>query len=154
MQAPPHALTTNGRISDELKGRGDPEEELRRRLKLLDGDERFSLSLWRLPDSIPFDKVDLEAWPQYYIQAAGSADRMIVEVRSEADGVARQFAVGRKSSDVNHGSAAKEKIVWNGQDHAAVLNEIFSAAEAADLFVNYYKNGQVPESYSLRLLLI
>jgi hypothetical protein len=147
-----HALTTNGRISDELKRNGLPEEEIRRRVRLLDGTERYSLSLWTFPSEIPFDKVDLNNWPQKYIQAAGSADRMIVEVRKVADGLPQQFVVGRQASEIDQGIAAHEIVVWNDNHSAVMSSEVFSAGEAVELFLAYYKTGEVPPSYSLRFL--
>ena len=154
-RAPSHALTTNGRISDELKSRGGPEEEIHRRVRLLDGSERYSLSLWALPAATPFDKVDLSAWPQNYIQAAGSADRMVIEVRIAKDGIARQYAIGHKTaSDVNQSNVVREVVVWNDHNSAVSSNEVFAASEAADIFVLYYKDGDVSTSYSLRLLSI
>lgn len=37
---------------------------------LLDANDRFSLSLWKLPEGVPFHAVDVDA-PKGYIQCGG-----------------------------------------------------------------------------------
>lgn len=54
-----HALTMNGRGHDEVKDLDlSPRGLIEQRLGLLDGAVRYSLSLWRFPDGVPFDSVD------------------------------------------------------------------------------------------------
>jgi len=115
MSSVTHALTMNGRIHGELKDPFDaPEEVLKKRLALLDGTNRYSLSLWRLPGGVPFDRVDLAKWPQEYIQVAGSRERMTVEVRRYEDEVLRQYVVGH--AERCEPSIAEEVIPWNGYE--------------------------------------
>jgi hypothetical protein len=146
-----HAMTMNGRIHGELK---DPdltaEESIKKLLALLDGTTRYSLNLWRLPDGVPFDRVDLKVWPQEYVQVAGSSARMTLEVRRFEGGTARQYVVGHSTATTI--SAADEVIPWNGYEARVRANEVFDAAEAADLFIAYYLTGGIPEGHSLRLL--
>ncbi|TCC36933.1 hypothetical protein [Kribbella sindirgiensis] len=147
-----HALTMNGRVHGEVK---DPDllprEVIEQRLGLLDGVDRYSLSLWRLPVGVPFDRVDLAVWPQEYVQVAGSADRMTVEVRRPGDPGERQYVVGRAVPD-NSGPAGEVVIRWNGCESRVYSYEVFSAAEAAEVFVRYYETGQVPDTFRLRAL--
>jgi hypothetical protein len=140
----------NGRISSQLLSPGGQEDEIRRRVALLDGSQRYSLSLWAVPEGVPFDRVDLRSWPEQYIQAAGSHERMMVEVRSVVDDVAQQYVVG--TGDAGRPGEAKETISWNGCETAVAAGEVFDSAEAGELFVSYYRSGRVPESYSLRPL--
>ena len=151
MSSVTHALTMNGRIHGELKDPFDaPEEVLKKRLALLDGTNRYSLSLWRLPGGVPFDRVDLAKWPQEYIQVAGSRERMTVEVRRYEDEVLRQYVVGH--AERCEPSIAEEVILWNGYEARVRANEVFDAAAAADLFAAYYATGSIPNAYSLRPL--
>lgn len=144
-----HALTMNGRIHVELKDRLDsPEEVLRKRLALLDGTTRYSLSLWRLPDGLPLDRVDLTRWPQEYVQAAGSRERLAVEVRRLEEGGPRQLVAGRPGPV--DAAAADVAIPWDGHVLRVLPSEVFGADEAADLFVAYYDTGTMPDGRALR----
>jgi hypothetical protein len=111
----------------------------------------YSLSLWRLPEGVPFDRVDLVAWPREYVQAAGSADGMTVEVRRLGEPGQRHYVVGRAGRDT---SAPPVEVVipWNGCETGAYSTEVFSAAEAAEVFTQYYDTGQVPDTFRLRPL--
>lgn len=151
MIAVTHALTMNGRIHGELKDPLDSDAEvIRKRLMLLDGDHRFSLSLWRLPIGIPFDRVNLERWPEEYIQVAGSRRRMTVEVR-RLDGEAfAQYVVGRRAN-ADRGRPAMV-VPWNGHEAHVHPHEMFDAAGAADLFISYHADGRVPGEFSMRRL--
>lgn len=147
-----HALTMNGRISGELKDRFDsPEVLIGKRLSLLDGTRRFSLMLWALPPGVPLDHVDIASGPDEYIQSAGSRDRMTVEVRRLEAGQPRQYVVGRDARP-SGGENRDEVIKWDGIETTVRSSEVFTADQAADLFVSYYATGWIPHSYSLRLL--
>ena len=77
-----HAYTINGRTSLQLKGSAEKQEaELRRLVHVLDGVKRCSLSLWVIPDGKDFDDVDVNSYPQEYVQTAGGGDRRTVEIR-------------------------------------------------------------------------
>lgn len=152
MNAITHALTMNGRIHGELKDPHDSVEALiEKRLTLLDGVQRYSLSLWQLPDGVPFDRVNLSRWPQEYIQAAGGRDRMTVEVRRHEDVGYRQYVIGRSSAgDVM--SPTMTSIIWDEVETPVLSTEVFTAAEAAGLFIAYYSTTRIPSAYVLRRL--
>ena len=146
-----HALTMNGRIHGELKDPWDsPAEVLRKRAGLLDGTSRYSLSLWRLPDGVPFDLVDLANWPQEYVQVAGSHERLTVELRRSEGGVARHYVVGHV--DGSERTSDEVIIPWNGYEARVRASEVFDAGEAAAVLFAYYLAGDVPSSYALRPL--
>ena len=147
-----HALTLNGRFHDEVKDPDlSPRELIEQRLDLLDGAVRYSLSLWRLPAGVPFDRVNLATWPQEYVQVAGSADGMTVEIRRAEQSGWGHYVVGRTPSEA---SASRDEVVipWDGHEARLSPSEVFSAAEAADVFAHYYDTGQVPDTLSLRPL--
>jgi hypothetical protein len=142
----------NGRIHGEVKDPVDTLETIiRKRLSLLDGRRRYSLGLWSLPDGIPFDSVDFANWPIEYIQVAGSWDRMTIEVRRGDGGQHRQYVLGHQSRS-NGYDRQIEVIRWNGRETSVLPSEVFSADEAADIFISYYATGSVPESLALRRL--
>jgi hypothetical protein len=143
----------NGRIHGELKS---PErsaaDELRHRVHLLDGASRFSLILWKLPQGVAFDDVDLRIWPQEYVQAAGGRDRFTVEERTLQDGVAVQVAVGREEHSAE--GDPTEVVVWNGCDTVVHEHEVWTATEVADLFVAYYLHGRLPAGLTRRVVAV
>lgn len=142
----------NGRIHGEVKDPIDPPAAVnRKRLALLDGTNRYSLSLWRLPPGVPFDRVNLVTWPQEYLQVAGCRDGMTIEIRRFEGGAPRQYAAGRSISDRND-TNAETVIRWNGGETKVFSNEVFTVEEAADLFAIYLENADVPETHLLRPL--
>ncbi|EGD40661.1 hypothetical protein NBCG_05085 [Nocardioidaceae bacterium Broad-1] len=145
-----HGLTMNGRVHGEIKDPVlAPREIIEQRLRLLDGVLRYSLSIWRLPNDVPFDRIDLGAWPQEYIQAAGSAERMTLEVRRMDGAEPEQFVVGRQgASKADHGAGAA--VRWGDFEAQVNWSEVFTAAEAADVFVSYYETDRVPDGIHLR----
>ena len=147
-----HAVTMNGHIHGELKDSEDTcEEVLRKRLALLDGSTRYAFTLWRLPDGVRFDRVDLGRWPQEFLQVAGSRDRMTVEVRQVVAGQPKQYVVGHRQSGENI-AVDQVRIPWNGHSVQVRSSEVFDAAEAGEIFGAYYRTGSVPDEYVLRVL--
>ncbi len=124
-------------------------DELRRRVHLLDGVTRYSLSLWKLPEGVAFDDVDLATWPQEYLQAAGRQDRFTVEERRIAQGDVHHFVVGHLKRSAES-PVPEETIVWNGCETVVGAGEVFALDEVADLFVSYYLHGRLTAGHSLR----
>lgn len=80
---------------DFILRRGTPAEEIGQLLERMDGLDIFAVSLWALPEGKRLDDVDLKAWPKEYIQCAGSANRLTVEIRRVESGTPHQFVIGR-----------------------------------------------------------
>ena len=57
--------------------------------------------LWRMPDGKALDETDADRDAHEYIQCAGSAERMTVEIREVVEGRAQQFAVGRPTGSLD-----------------------------------------------------
>lgn len=147
---PTHALAVNGTTWMEVHSIDKGEEhDLTRMLSRVDGTEIYSLILWRLPDGKSIDETSPKRDATEYIQCAGSADRMTVEVRRLNGAKYEHFVIGRAPNGHNPG---KETIHWDGVDTVVAPNEVFSAGEAADLFLSYYRTGWVPSNYVLRPL--
>ena len=146
-----YAVTVNGRISTELKaGRWEPvPNKIAGFLDRLDGTTRFSVSLWALPVGTSFDCVNLHRWPERYLQAAGSRDRMTVELRRDGESGSRHFAIGKSDTIEPEPS---EEIRWDAHRTQIYQVEVFTAAEAVPLFLSYWQTNEVPRGYRLRAL--
>jgi hypothetical protein len=148
---PAFAVTMNGRTSFELKPQS-AEQEIVELAGRLDGVDRFSMILWRLPDGVPFVEVDVNDYPHEYMQCAGDFnDRMTCEIREAADDELHQYVLGR-SADETDDAEADQIVPWN--DHVAKVrpNEVLSGDEVAELFVHYYRTGTEAPGYSRREL--
>jgi hypothetical protein len=146
------AATVNGRIHGELRQRlSSPpvENEIAGLLDRMDGVRRYSVILWELPKETPFERVNLAGLPVHFIQAAGSRDRMTVEVRLSASGADERFVIGKTPTSATEPS---EIIEWESVKTPVYDVEVFTAAEAVPLFLSYWQTGRVPAGYQLRQL--
>src|SRR5260370_26113820 len=115
----------------------------------LDGSRSFSLLLWKLPPAKHLDETNPGRDANEYIQCAGSAERMTVEVRRLAGGTYEHFVVGRGPNGENHG--IEETIAGDGVKTLVAPNEVFTAEEGADLFHSSNQTGWVRPGYVRRL---
>ncbi|MFZ4841011.1 hypothetical protein [Mycetocola saprophilus] len=149
-----HLVTTNGASVGPLTSVSRPyAAQIRRFLDLLDGDSRWAFSLWRGPEGGHLMDIDLDRFAQSYMQSAGSAQAMVIEVRFiEDDGIARRYGVGRPHGDYTGEPAVS---IPYRSDEAAVWvypSEVFDAAEAAGIYDHYFHTDRVPADYVLRPL--
>lgn len=124
-------------------------EVLRRRLHRLDGKE-FGTYMVPIQPGEPkaVDRLDPSTSVEF-IQSAGTADAMTVEFkRREADGVLRQYAVGR---DVEEEGA--RTVSW-ATDHSETVpaSEVFTADEAHAVYLQWCWDQTIPDGYRLRLV--
>jgi hypothetical protein len=146
-----HALTNSGRSTAELSEAVRPvKEQLARALARLDGEERFSLVLWRIPDGKTLLDVDMATEPREYLQCAGSASRMTVELREVAGGTARQYVLGREPAEED--GSPGEIVPWSDFKATVYPNEVFEAEEAARLFAYYLDHHTADPAYHRRLI--
>lgn len=145
---------TNSSISSVLKETFRPmQEQVRHMLGLLDDDEHFAWRIWWCPDDADWmfnpEKVEAE-FDAAYLQAGGTAEKVSVELRRrEDDGEYRFYVVGR-----DHDLAEPLTDAIDVQDaheprHPA---ELFTADEAAPVFVHYVEQQKIPDGYALRLI--
>ena len=126
-------------------------DQIRRELGLLDGSNKWwAFSLWRGPEGVDLDEIDLDEFPKQFMQSGGSAEAMTVEVRFiEDDGVGRLYSVGRPGGD--YSGEPSVKIPLRDDQYTTVYpNEAFTADEAADIYYHYFQTDRVPDKYPLR----
>jgi hypothetical protein len=135
-------------------GPNDDTSLLTHPLTVLDGDDENHIILSRMvrqawPDDLSPD--EREASLSAFLQAGGSAAAMTLEVRRrESDGTYRQFIVGRPV-----GEAVQEptiSIQVGEHSYTVASSESFTADEAGEVVVFYYRNNSVPEGFTLREL--
>lgn len=108
-------------------------------------------SLWPMPAGVAgVTEVDLRVYPDEFLQCAGTADRMTIEVRVKyPDGLGRLFTVGRRGCG-DHPNDPSEEITWAEQITRVHTNEVFEHEEASELFLAYLKTRGVPDEYERR----
>lgn len=147
------AITSNGDISAELSERYRSfEDTFRAVLGALDGRELFSYSLWPMPPGAEtIVDVDMRFYPDVFLQCAGTADRMTIEVRIKYDdGLGRLFTVGRPTRR-GHAGPPREEVAWADHVVRVYPNEVFEHEEASRIFLAYLETGgRVPAGYDLR----
>lgn len=119
-------------------------------LRAFDGVENWYLLFYPLPEGKTFDEVRHQVTEQY-IQAAGSADAMTVEVRKLGG---EQWGAKWVRYTVGHQHAGDLPVdvaipLPNGNQMISRA-EVFDAEEAGLLFVAYHKTGDIPSGYVLR----
>lgn len=124
-------------------------DQLRLTLGKLDGQEKYTYSIWRTTAPGDLHLPPREPGP-YFMQSAGASDAMTIEVRLPgADGEGRLYVVGRQ--EPTDGTTTVLPI----SDECAVRvfsNEVFTADEAAVIFSTYYLTDTVSQEYALREL--
>jgi hypothetical protein len=139
------AVGINGRSWMEI----DRSDEIG--LRRMDGERLFSLLLWRLPPDCDFVDSNPTKNAHEYLQCAGSADRMTLEVRRREGAGFAQYSIGRRPS-LKPSSASPVQISWAGHNVTVAPDEVFTAGEAESVFAEYFTSGTIPADCSLRLL--
>jgi len=146
----PYASTINGRTAQAL-----PEDEFETKIPLvlgnLNGESFFAYSLWRQPENVEWGDRLPKNWPHEYLQSAGTADGMSIEIRRLEGDEYRQYTIGRGGERF---TAQDQVIAWgpNRRELTLSTDEVFTADEAAPIYLAYYRIGTIPDGYSLRLL--
>lgn len=135
-------ISVDGRTHDEFPV-SMAVERIDRLLSLMDGVDPSAVNLWRLPQATHIDDVDLDD-DQPFIQCAGSADAMVVELQlhPEAGAAAREhWILGRAAPT----GAADQEVAWDAEDSVMEVHaeEVFTAPEAARLVAEFLRHGDV-----------
>ena len=145
---------TNSSVSSILRDTYRPiADQVRRMLGLLDNDEQFAWQIWWCPDDADWmfnPKPVEEQYSGSYLQAGGTAEKMSVELRRlEDDGEYRFYIVGR---DHDLGQPLTETIDVQAAHEPRHPEELFTADQAAPVFMHYVEHQTVPDGYTLRLI--
>jgi hypothetical protein len=145
---------SNSRISSILQDTFRPiPDQVRRMLGLLDNDEQFAWQIWWCPDDADwmFNPAPVEEqYSDSYLQAGGTAEKMSVELRRrEEDGEYRFYIVGR---DHDLSEPLTETIDVQAAHEPRHPAELFTADQAAPVFMHYVEHQTVPDGYTLRLI--
>ncbi|APA98535.1 hypothetical protein [Nocardia seriolae] len=148
---PTHRKIYSGRLEAYI-GPHDTADDFKRPLQALNGDKNFSLNLSALPTPKCSDAVteaDEAAIGLQYLQCAGAADALSVEIRTIVDGTPRLFILGRPGD--YHGEPTVTIPFQRGNHELHVYPaEVFTADEAAQMFYSYYRTGALEGDYHLR----
>lgn len=140
---------TSGQMGWITENRRPAPEHLRLMLRRLDAADECTYSIWRGAD--PTNIVGFrEPATDSFMQAAGSADALTVEVRLPGpDGESRLYTVGRPES-----ADGRTTLIPISDTRAVRVfsNEVFTADEAAVIFYTYYLTDAVSQPYVLREL--
>lgn len=142
-------ITPNGQTGWLHYHHDSASDYFRHVLGLIDGDGRYTYCMWRgsNPESIVVRRDDIG---ETFLQAAGSADAMTIEVRLlDTNNNGKLYTIGRQES----ASDAKQLIPMSDERAIEVFsNEVFTSDEAATIFNHYYLTETIPETYTLREL--
>jgi hypothetical protein len=86
------------------------------------------------------------------MQAAGSAEGMVVEVRRESSRGDEQLVIGRPREHDQPEEDPLVEIPWSTYTANVYQSEVFDADEATQLFHEYFRSGSTPSRYRLRKL--
>lgn len=113
------------------------------------GEVNTVVRIYRIPDgALQGDTISPKEW----IQTAGTADRLTVEVKLRGDdNVFRQYVVGRTAPDVDP-TTLSETIAFGDHTVKVRKSEVLNAEDAIGLFLYYYEHDQVPGGWALREL--
>jgi hypothetical protein len=113
--------------------------------RLGDGEYDYYL-IYPLPADAEYDQ---EVHPTEWLQTAGSAERLTVEIkRLDDDGVHRLYTVGRP--DAADQDQESEAVRRGGVEYAVRPAEVLTAADALTLFLHYYDHHEIPQGWHLR----
>jgi hypothetical protein len=112
----------------------------------------FSILLFHVPDDVDMHKGGWWETCDQFLQSAGSADRMTVEVRRwEGDRYVHD-AIARPGAQRHDPVESSERIVFGRHELWVDPAEVFDATTAAPLYEHYRQTGHVPDDYTLREL--
>jgi hypothetical protein len=145
---------SNSRISSILRDTFRPmPDQVRRMLGLLDNDEQFAWQIWWCPDDADWMFNPAPVEEQYsgsYLQAGGTAEKMSVELRRREDDGEYRFSIVGRDHDLSE--PLTEIIDVQAAHEPRHPAELFTADQAAPVFMHYVEHQTVPDGYTLRLI--
>lgn len=115
-------------------------------LAQLDGTDIWAVTLTTRPTAgVPPDAAAVR-----YLQAAGSADAMVVEIRQPGGDDWGAVSVRCVIGDAGRAAGPDARIRLPRSVERLSRHEVFTAGEATALFEHYYRTGRIPEHHTLR----
>ena len=110
-----------------------------RPLQSLDAKSNFAYCLWHYPADAEFEA---PTWLSHYLQCAGAAERMTVELRvTHDDGSYNHWVLGRAPL-----TGEETERVVRGQGQSMIHpEEVWTAEQAAPLFEQYSRERTIPD---------
>lgn len=140
-------MTTNGTSHGYTLG-SDERDEVALRLPNMDGDDFWALAVWPFPDDVHFYDVDYEEASSFFLQCAGSAESMTVEMREDTPEGPCQYVLGWAPPT----GGADVQIEFDEYAVEVHREEAFTAEQAEAVFRSYIDTGTVDERWHRRLL--
>lgn len=140
-------MVVNGASSIALPSNRDGLDRVAGALARLNGVTRYSLLVFRSAEGEEF--VDPQTVDEY-MQFAGSAERMTIEIRmAHRSGVYRHMILGHQRKDRASGRS-ESSVSWRGDKYEVFDNEVFESDEAARIAQGYLLKGSVSNEYAQR----
>ena len=146
---PPFAYTlSSGSRTTLERTRADAVHMIKRLTQILGKPGYSTVSLWPMPEGV--DLFDIKGPSRSFVQAAGTAEAMTIEwghfddkgdwhVSTLGHGGARS---GEPDVEIGYYDGKHQKLIYP--------DEVFGAAEAAEIFIPYLDGEAVPDRYVLR----
>ena len=149
MGVPTHVMEFSSGMASEKDG-GSGLLHFQSPLRQLDGVERWFITLSPLPKGKRYSEVRDQLYKEY-IQAGGSAERMMLDIRKPGGEQwgARwvRYIIGHPRNDA---TVLDEAIQLPKGPEFVSADEVFSADEAGEILFTYYRTGDIPAGYVLR----
>lgn len=151
MGVPTHVMEYTGGWADTM-GAGSGWLQFFSPLNMLGKNGNWYVIFFALPADMSYDQMRKEKMgATEYVQAAGTAEKMAVEIRKlggEQWGAKWvRYGIGHPHDGVAPVNVPLE--LPNGTEWISGP-EVFAAEEAAQIFISYYKTGAIPDEYVLR----
>jgi hypothetical protein len=121
-------------------------------LNMLGKNGNWYVIFFALPDGLTYDQMrKKKIGATEYVQAAGAAEKMAVEIRKlggEQWGAKWvRYGIGHQ-----HEGTAPVDVTLELPLGPEMISapEVFAAEETAQIFMSYYKTGEIPDGYMLR----
>jgi hypothetical protein len=151
MSAKTHVMEYTGGSAATM-GSGSSRLQFRGPLGAMDGVENWYLTFSPLPPGKTFEEVRHGDTPEY-LQAGGRADKMTLDIRKPGG---EQWGVVGVRYVIGHAHDGNPPLdvpieLPRGPEFVSAP-EVFTSDEATEIFFTYYKTGDIPEGYSLRVV--
>lgn len=122
-------------------------EQIKYSLKIMNGESFWAYGIWRAPEDA--DLLEDLPFTDYFIQCAGAADALTIEVsQKNSEGILTLYTLGKpteqKGDKVEIKLQRSKAVIWVSR------HEIFTAEEAASIFYQYFLDDTIPKELTLR----